>query len=183
MKFSLDERDCLVIEASEVSNNKVVTNDLVKLISPSSFQYLGRIDNVVNSGGVKLFPEQIEAKLAKFINIQFIIASEKNQTLGEQLILILEEDSSKTILDIKTAFSILSNYERPKKIYIFSKFPFTETGKIKRSEILKNLDQATEIIQQKKHKITCAFLKYLMCCSILLLLELDRKHHQDQTIP
>lgn len=146
VKFSLDERDCLVIEASEVSNNKVVTNDLVKLISPSSFQYLGRIDNVVNSGGVKLFPEQIEAKLAKFINIQFIIASEKNQTLGEQLILILEEDSSKPILDIKTAFSILSNYERPKKIYIFSKFPFTETGKIKRSEILKNLDQASEII-------------------------------------
>ena len=152
VKFSLDERDCLVIEASEVSNNKVVTNDLVKLISASSFQYLGRIDNVVNSGGVKLFPEQIEAKLAKFINIQFIIASEKNQTLGEQLILILEEDSSEPIPDIKTAFSTLSNYERPKKVYSFSKFPFTETGKIKRSELLDNLDQATEIIQQKKHK-------------------------------
>ena len=152
VKFSLDKRDCLVIEASEVSDNKVVTNDLVKIISPSSFQYFGRIDNVVNSGGVKLFPEQIEAKLAKFIDVQFIIASEKNQTLGEQLILILEEDSSKPILDIKTAFSILSNYERPKKIYIISKFPFTETGKIKRSELLKNLDQATEIIQQKKHK-------------------------------
>ena len=56
------------------------------------------------------------------------------------------------IFDIKTAFSILSNYDRPKKIYIFSKFPFTETGKIKRSELLNNLDQATEIIQQKKHK-------------------------------
>jgi len=152
VKFSLDKRNCLVIEASQVSNNKVVTNDLVKLISPSSFKYLGRIDNVVNSGGVKLFPEQIEAKLAKFIDVQFIIASEKNQTLGEQLILILEEDSSELIPDIKTAFSTLSNYERPKKVYSFSKFPFTETGKIKRSELLDNLDQATEIIQQKKHK-------------------------------
>lgn len=152
VKFSLDERDCLVIEASEVSNNKVVTNDLVKLISASSFQYLGRIDNVVNSGGVKLFPEQIEAKLAKFLNRPFIIASEKNEALGEQLILILEEDSSEPIPDIETAFSSLSNYERPKKIYIISKFPITETGKIKRSELLKNLDQATEIIQQKKHK-------------------------------
>jgi O-succinylbenzoic acid--CoA ligase len=141
VNFSLDERDCLVIEASEVSNNKVVTNDLVKLISASSFQYLGRIDNVVNSGGVKLFPEQIEAKLAKFINRPFIIASEKNEALGEQLILILEEDSSEPIPDIKTAFSVLSNYERPKKVYSFSKFPFTETGKIKRSEIINSLRQ------------------------------------------
>jgi len=147
VNFSLDKRDCLVIEASEVSDNKVVTNDLVKIISPSSFQYLGRIDNVVNSGGVKLFPEQIEAKLAKFIDVQFIIASEKNQTLGEQLILILEEDSSKSILDFNTAFSILSKYERPKKIYTYSKFLYTETGKIRRSEILNDLHQATEIIQ------------------------------------
>ena len=151
VKFSLDKRDCLVIEASEVSDNKVVTNDLVKIISPSSFQYLGRIDNVVNSGGVKLFPEQIESKLAKFIDVQFIIASEKNQTLGEQLILILEEDSSELIPDIKTAFSTLSNYERPKKVYSFSKFPFTETGKIKRSELLDNLDHAKQIRVGRVH--------------------------------
>ena len=151
VKFSLDKRDCLVIEASEVSDNKVVTNDLVKIISPSSFQYFGRIDNVVNSGGVKLFPEQIEAKLAKFIDVQFIIASEKNQTLGEQLILILEEDSSELIPDIKTAFSTLSNYERPKKVYSFSKFPFTETGKIKRSELLDNLDHAKQIRVGRVH--------------------------------
>jgi O-succinylbenzoic acid--CoA ligase len=151
VKFSLDKRDCLVIEASEVSDDKVVTNDLVKIISPSSFQYLGRIDNVVNSGGVKLFPEQIEAKLAKFIDVQFIIASEKNQTLGEQLILILEEDSSELIPDIKTAFSTLSNYERPKKVYSFSKFPFTETGKIKRSELLDNLDHAKQIRVGRVH--------------------------------
>ena len=151
VKFSLDKRDCLVIEASEVSDDKVVTNDLVKIISPSSFQYFGRIDNVVNSGGVKLFPEQIEAKLAKFIDVQFIIASEKNQTLGEQLILILEEDSSELIPDIKTAFSTLSNYERPKKVYSFSKFPFTETGKIKRSELLDNLDHAKQIRVGRVH--------------------------------
>ena len=151
VKFFLDKRDCLVIEASEVSDDKVVTNDLVKIISPSSFQYLGRIDNVVNSGGVKLFPEQIEAKLAKFIDVQFIIASEKNQTLGEQLILILEEDSSELIPDIKTAFSTLSNYERPKKVYSFSKFPFTETGKIKRSELLDNLDHAKQIRVGRVH--------------------------------
>ncbi len=141
VNFSQDHRECLEIEALEVSDNKVVTNDIVKLISSSTFKYLGRIDNVVNSGGVKLFPEQIEAKLASYIDRPFMIASEKSETLGEQLIMILEEDSSKKNPDFKSAFSALSNYERPKKIYSFSKFPFTETGKIKRTEILNFLEQ------------------------------------------
>lgn len=139
VKFSVDGRNCLTIKAPEVSDNKVPTNDIVRLISPTSFEYLGRIDNVVNSGGVKLFPEQIEAKLASYIDCPFIIASEKNDALGEQLILVLEEDITKETPDFKDAFSILTNYERPKKIYSFSKFPFTETGKIKRKEILNSL--------------------------------------------
>ena len=96
---------------------------------------------MVNSGGIKLFPEQIEAKLAFYIDRPFIIASEKNETLGEQLILILEDSSSKETPDFKVAFSILSSYERPKKIYTFSKFPFTETGKIKRAEVLRILKE------------------------------------------
>ncbi len=141
VRFSVDERNCLMIDAPEVSTEKIITNDIVKLISPNSFEYLGRIDNVVNSGGIKLFPEQIEAKLASYMNRPFIIASEKNEALGEQLILILEEDSLKVTPDFKEVFSTLSSYERPKKIYIFSKFPFTETGKIKRKEILDSLQK------------------------------------------
>ncbi len=139
VKFSLDKRDCLVIEAPNVSNKKVITNDMVKLNSPSNFEYLGRVDNVINSGGVKLFPEQIEAKLSPFINIPFIIASEKDIELGERVILILESESNEISSNISGAFQILSSYERPKKIYTFSKFPFTETGKIKRSEVIQIL--------------------------------------------
>ena len=139
VKFSIDDRNCLSIEAFEVGNNKVLTNDVVRLISPTSFQYLGRIDNVVNSGGIKYFPEQIELKLAEYIDRPFIITSEKNEALGEQLILILEEDTTKKQPNFNEVFSVLTSYERPKKIYSFSKFPFTETGKIKRNEILTSL--------------------------------------------
>ena len=139
VRFSLDKRNCLMIDAPEVSVEKVISNDVVKLISPTSFEYLGRIDDVVNSGGIKLFPEQIESKLASYIDRPFIIASEKNETLGEQLILILEEASAQETSDFKEAFLSLSSYERPKKIYTFSKFPFTETGKIKRMELLNSL--------------------------------------------
>ena len=139
VRFSLDKRNCLMIDAPEVSVEKVISNDVVKLISPTSFEYIGRIDDVVNSGGIKLFPEQIESKLASYIDRPFIIASEKNETLGEQLILIIEDDTTQENSDFKEAFLSLSSYERPKKIYTFSKFPFTETGKIKRMELLKYL--------------------------------------------
>ena len=139
VRFSLDKRNCLMIDAPEVSVEKVISNDVVKLISPTSFEYLGRIDDVVNSGGIKLFPEQIESKLASYIDRPFIIASEKNETLGERLILIIEDATTQENSDFKEAFLSLSSYERPKKIYTFSKFPFTETGKIKRMELLKYL--------------------------------------------
>ena len=141
VNFSLDKRNCLMIDAPEVSAEKVISNDMVKLISPTSFEYLGRIDDVVNSGGIKLFPEQIEAKLACYIDRPFIIASEINETLGEQLILILEGDATKETSDFKEVFLSLLSYERPKKIYTFSKFPFTKTGKIKRMELLNSLQK------------------------------------------
>ena len=139
VKFSLDERGCLVIEAYDVSEIKVITNDIVRLNSSTTFEYLGRIDNVINSGGVKLFPEQIEAKLSPFISLPFIIASENDQVLGERLVLILESESNDISSTISESFQYLNPYERPKKIYAFSTFPFTATGKIKRSEVLQIL--------------------------------------------
>ena len=142
VKFSLDGRNCLVIDAPNVTDEKVITNDMVQLNSSTNFEYLGRVDNVINSGGIKLFPEQIEAKLSPFIKEPFIIASESDDKLGERLILILENasnESNEISSNISEVFQHLSTYERPKKIYTFSKFPFTETGKIKRKEVLQIL--------------------------------------------
>jgi len=140
VKFSLNEQECLVINAPEVSNKAVITNDMVQLNSPTTFEYLGRIDNVINSGGVKLFPEQIEAKLSPHINCSFIITSERDEVLGERVVLILENESNDISSNISEAFQNLSSYERPKKVYTFSKFPFTETGKIKRKEVIQILN-------------------------------------------
>lgn len=139
VKFTKDERGCLVIDAPAILEEKIITNDLVKLISPTSFKLLGRIDNVINSGGIKIFPERLEERLSSFIDLPFIIASEKDEQLGERIILIFENDGSQKIPDFSKAFSKLKSYKRPKKVYTFSKFPFTETGKIKRSEVLEAL--------------------------------------------
>lgn len=137
--FDTDSRGCLVIDAFKVSDEVIVTNDLVKIISPRSFEWLGRIDNVVNSGGVKLFPEQIEQKIGTQIAIPFVISSEKDEALGERLVLVLERSDNTTLQNYAEIFNTLDSFERPKKIYTMSKFPLTENGKIKRLEIQKLL--------------------------------------------
>ncbi|MDX1463352.1 MAG: AMP-binding protein [Marinirhabdus sp.] len=138
VKFTTDDRGCLVIHAPKISNMAVVTNDLVILHSPSSFSWVGRQDNIINSGGIKLFPEAIEAKLKAFIEPPFIIASEADETLGQRVILIFESDGSLSPAFME-AFQELEPYERPKKVYRISKFPYTETGKIKRAGVLQVL--------------------------------------------
>lgn len=136
VKISQDDRNCLVIEALQLSKDVVTTNDIVKLVSTTEFDVLGRYDNMVNSGGVKLFPEQIEAKLDEKIKERFFIASEKDIVLGEKLILVIESDKN-TLKP--TIFNDLDKFEIPKNIYTIQKFKETATGKIQRLETLKLL--------------------------------------------
>ncbi len=133
VSISQDERGCLVINAPKVAKGLVVTNDLVRLHSPKEFEWLGRIDNVINSGGIKLFPEQIEEKLKGIIKSQFFIASEPDKLLGNQLILVIESESNELKQNV---FDSLEKFEIPKKIYAVPRFKMTTTGKIKRLETL-----------------------------------------------
>lgn len=135
--FSLNENNCLQIHAPEISEETVVTNDVVELISPTSFKFLGRADNVINTGGVKVHPEVVEEKLSLHINQPFFIASEKDEALGERVILILESEEQLQLKDFSVTFETLSGYEKPKKIYSVPHFIYTETGKVKRAEVLK----------------------------------------------
>ena len=136
VSISQDDRDCLVIEAPKVTTEKIVTNDIVKLHSATHFEWLGRIDNVINSGGLKLFPEQIEEKLKEIIKTQFFIASEEDETLGQRLILVLEAENTSLV---NSVFEDLGKFEIPKKIYTVSKFEMTETGKIQRKKTLASI--------------------------------------------
>ncbi len=87
---SYDEDNCLVIHAPRISEAVIQTNDLVELVNENQFVFMGRKDNVVNSGGVKLIPEQIEAKLEGKINGRFFMASAPDEKLGEKLVLFIE---------------------------------------------------------------------------------------------
>jgi O-succinylbenzoic acid--CoA ligase len=137
VKVSLDDRNCLVIDAPHITDAPIVTNDIVNLFSDSEFEWLGRFDNVINSGGVKLNPEQIESKLSKEIQSRFFITSQFDENLGEKVVLVLEAETN-SLTD--TVFEGLDKYEVPKEVKVITQFRDTDTGKINRPETLKLLN-------------------------------------------
>ena len=134
--ISYDERNCLVIHAPRISEEVIITSDLVKLINENQFVFLGRVDNVINSGGIKLIPEQIEEKLSKKIHSRFFVAGEPDDTLGEKLVLVIEGE--KDITD-DSLFKDLDKYEKPKRIIYIPKFLETANGKVLRKESLESI--------------------------------------------
>ncbi|WP_338733873.1 AMP-binding protein [Mangrovimonas cancribranchiae] len=129
-----DDRDCLIIEAPKLTKGKVATNDIVKLYKNNTFQWLGRFDNVINSGGVKLIPEQIEAKLQQHIPERFFITSLPDDSLGEKLILVIEGNNKPMPESI---YKTLDKFEHPKDVYFIDKFIETTSGKVQREQTLK----------------------------------------------
>ena len=121
---SYDDRNCLVIHAPKISDEVIITNDIVELVNENQFIFLGRIDNVINSGGIKLIPEQIENKLMSKIQQRFFIASKSDNELGEKLVLVIEGD--KVEFD-NSIYEDLDKYEKPKEILFISKFKETAT--------------------------------------------------------
>ena len=131
--ISKDKRNCLIIDTPRISASSITTNDVVNIISNTEFELLGRIDNVINSGGVKLFPEQIELKLAHKIQTRFFVTGIPDDHFGEIVALIVEGSPIPFEDDI---FNDLLPYEKPKKIHFLSNFLETESGKIKRAATL-----------------------------------------------
>lgn len=129
VKISQNNRGCLVID-TPYDGLQVVTNDIVEIVDEHTFNWIGRADNVINSGGIKLFPEQIEEKLKSFINSAFYVTSKADELLGQKLILVVEGEER--CFDFSSAD--LTKYQTPKEIIFIKKFPRTESGKIKRQQ-------------------------------------------------
>lgn len=129
---SYTDDKCLMINAPHISPDVVVTNDLVELVNENQFVFLGRADNIVNSGGIKLIPELIEDKVSeKKIGSRFIFAGLPDETLGQKLVLLVEGEP-REIED--KAFDKLDKYERPKEILFIPRFAETGNGKILRKD-------------------------------------------------
>ncbi|HLA55600.1 MAG TPA: AMP-binding protein [Flavobacterium sp.] len=134
--ISYDDNNCLVIHAPRISDDVIVTNDLVQLVNENQFVFLGRIDNIINSGGIKLIPEQIEEKLAHKIGTRFFVSGKPDEALGEKLVLVIEGE--KHDIDDRI-FAALDKYEKPKEVIFVTRFKETGSGKILRKETLESI--------------------------------------------
>ena len=136
--ISTDERGCLRICAPHLNAEVLQTNDLVEIKNNNQFRFLGRIDNVINSGGAKIFPEQLEALVKKEIPNEVVFIGREDERLGQKLILVIEGQKSQGIIDKIVAIPFEKSFHRPKEIIFIEKIPRTPNGKIDRIA-LKNI--------------------------------------------
>ena len=141
--ISTDDRGCLTVSGSITNNETIFTNDLVEIIGHDKFKWLGRIDHVINSGGIKINIDLLERKIKKIFNSVeipngFYLEGIKDRKYGNKLILIFEiGNTDKSVLrKIKLLLDQLSKYEAPKEIRIIEKLVLTKTGKIDRTKSL-----------------------------------------------
>jgi O-succinylbenzoic acid--CoA ligase len=143
ISLSKDERNCLVIDAKSLGLQLIKTNDVVNLLSATSFHWVGRWDNTINTGGVKVFPERIEKEIEKVfyqfsLPNRFFVAGLPDQLLGNKVALIIEGDLDQEIFSkiIIALQSALTKYEMPREIRVILKFIETKTQKINRPHTL-----------------------------------------------
>ncbi|MGK0280074.1 MAG: O-succinylbenzoic acid--CoA ligase, partial [Litorivivens sp.] len=135
VELTQDQDDCIIIKAKHLGNEEIVTNDIAAFNDQGGFILLGRRDNVINSGGIKLHPEHIEQKIAGLLLRRYYISSILNPQFGERPVLIIEgealEEQAEDAL-FETFASELTSIEMPIRIEYIDQFEQTATGKIKR---------------------------------------------------
>lgn len=130
VKVSLSEDGCLVIDAPEVCLERLVTNDIAE-ISPQGFRILGRKDNVICSGGIKIQIEEVERHLRPFLRAPYLMSKRPDPKFGEVAVLLTEDsvDEARQICE-----RILPKYYLPRHYLHVDRIPLTETGKPARQQ-------------------------------------------------
>jgi O-succinylbenzoic acid--CoA ligase len=140
VEIGQDHRGALWTRSPMTCGKKIQTNDLIELLEDGRFRWLGRVDFVINSGGIKIHPELLEHKTEKLIfkhfgNVSYFFYGLEDLKLGQKLVLLIETNSqSLELLDgLNSDFkNKLEWYEVPKKIYLIPRFEQTPSGKIDR---------------------------------------------------
>jgi O-succinylbenzoic acid--CoA ligase len=135
------QQNCLTIHYPALLDAPLYTNDLVNLIDEQHFEWLGRADFAINSGGVKIIPEQLEKTLSSVLSHPFFVTSVPDDKWGSVVGLVIEGEAVDLGLDWAALGLVAAAV--PKKIAFIAQFQRTQTLKIKRQETLANLTDAS----------------------------------------
>lgn len=136
--ISSDDDHCLIIENPGLFEGMLRTKDVVEILDQNHFKWLGRKDNVINSGGVKHHPETLETELEQLIPGEFAISSLPHPALGEELVLVIEGDALPEKSKAELRKKLQSHFHKlkiPRKILCVKEFPRTPNGKLLRKEL------------------------------------------------
>ncbi len=139
-----DTRGCLVVSVEGITTGRVTTNDVVEIQSPGTFQWLGRLDNVIKTGGIKIIPEQLEDRIRSITGLseEIAIVGLPDEKLGSRLALVVESDKDKnfTAPILEQLKSTLPFHELPREIYHLPQFPRNASMKIDRNTLVQKLN-------------------------------------------
>lgn len=131
VSLSLSGDDCLVINAPAVHDGPLVTNDIAELRA-DGFRILGRKDNVICSGGIKIQTEEVERLLQPHLRVPFMITHVPDVRLGQQVVLLVVGGE---VADIEAVCRrVLPKYWVPRRTLPVDRLPLTATGKPARAE-------------------------------------------------
>lgn len=130
VSFASDENKRLIINAPHIGVAQMLTNDAVKLIDKQHFIWLGRFDNVVNSAGIKLYPEKLEQQMN--LSQNYFLAGLPDDELGERLVLFIESAKKLPDAELRAALGNLNRHQQPKEVRYMPHFEYTSNGKLQR---------------------------------------------------
>ncbi|MDH6313804.1 o-succinylbenzoate synthase [Parabacteroides sp. PFB2-10] len=137
IRLSLSEEGTLVVDAPLVAAEVLVTNDIAVIREDGSFRILGRKDNVINSGSIKIQIEELETVLRAFISFTFVITSVSDPKWGEIVVLLIEgacrTEEVYALLKEMCAQEKIPKYHCPQYVFRVEQIPLTENGKIDRA--------------------------------------------------
>jgi len=137
--FSTKEGN-LAIHAPQLLNTTLVTTDIVELLDVSTFRFIGRSDFAINSGGIKVHPENLEQRLGKLISGDYMITSAEHALFGETTALVITDKSQlpkrKDLIDSE----LFNHYEIPRGYQAVDFIAQTENGKIDRVKMQETID-------------------------------------------
>ena len=131
VSISLSSDNCLIIDAPEVCDGRLVTNDVAEIRPDGRFRIIGRKDNVICSGGIKIQIEKVEQQLLSHLRAPYLITKRSDVKFGEVVVLLTEgsTDEAREVCE-----RVLPKYHQP-HVYIHAdKIPLTETGKPARKQ-------------------------------------------------
>ena len=133
----------LVIDAPHLGVKELQTNDLVRLIDAHSFEFIGRLDDVINSGGLKIHPAVLESHFHSN-GCDVCISSIADKVYGEAVVIVVEGGVSQS--SVKKLLKDVPRSHQPKFMLSLDRLPFLASGKLDRNEVRRLIQESQHLL-------------------------------------